>query len=124
MGTSPRLGSITAAAMGSSAIIMAYQVGSRATRDTLFLSNFPASALPVVIAAASIFSIVVALIVTRGFASRGPARFLPMAFLASALLTIGEWLLADRQPRPIAIAVYLHVGAIAPVLISGLWSML
>src|SRR5262245_6465228 len=111
MNTSPRLGSITAAAMGSSAIIMAYQVGSRATRDTLFLTNFPASSLPVVIAAASVFSIVVALIATRGFAAFGPGRFLPTAFVCSALLTLGEWVLADRQPRLVAIAVYLHVGA-------------
>jgi len=124
MDTSRRLSALTTAAMGSSAILMAYQVASRATRDTLFLTNFNVSSLPVVIAVASVFSIVVAIIATRGLATLGPARFVPIALLVSALLTIGEWVLAARQPGLAAFAVYLHVSAIAPVLISGLWSIL
>jgi AAA family ATP:ADP antiporter len=124
MGTSRRLGPLTTAAMGSSAVIMALQVASRATRDTLFLSNYQVSSMPVVIAVASVLSIVVALIATRGMVTLGPARFVPMAFLGSALLTIGEWVLAARQPGLAAIAVYLHVAAIAPVLVSGFWSIL
>ena len=124
MDTSRRLGSLIPAAMVSSAILMAYQVGSRATRDTLYLTNFQVSSLPVVIAITSVLSIVVAILATRGMATLGPARFIPMAFMGSALLTIGEWALAARQPGLAAFAVYLHVGAIAPVLISGLWSIL
>jgi hypothetical protein len=110
--------------MGSSAVLMAYQVGSRATRDTLFLSNYNVSALPLVIAIASVLSIVVAFIATRGMVTLGPARFIPMAFMGSALLTVGEWVLAVRQPGLAAIAVYFHVAAIAPLLISGFWSIL
>jgi hypothetical protein len=124
MDPSRRLDPLMTAAMGSSAILMAYQVASRATRDTLFLTNFNVSSLPVVIAVTSVLSIVVAILATRGMATLGPARLIPMAFMGSALLTIGEWVLAARQPGLAAIAVYLHVGAIAPVLISGLWSIL
>lgn len=112
------------AAMGSSAVLMAYQVASRATRDTLFLSNYNVSSLPLMIAGASVLSIVAALLATRGMVTLGPARFIRRAFLGSALLTLGEWLLSLRQPGIAAIAVYLHVAALGPLLISGFWSLL
>jgi len=118
------LRSLLTAAMGSAAVTMAYQVASRATRDTLFLSNFHVSSLPLMIAAASALSIVVVLLATRGMVALGPARFIPTAFLVSAVLTLGEWGLALRQPGAAAIAVYLHVAALSPVLISGFWSIL
>jgi len=119
-----RLRSFTTAAMVSSAVIMAYQVASRATRDTLFLTNYHVSSLPLMVAAASVLSIVAALIATRGMVTVGPARFISVTFLCSALLTLGEWILALRQPGLAAIAVYIHVAALGPVLISGFWSIL
>src|SRR5262245_1634912 len=113
------LGPLATAAMTSSAVIMAYQVASRATRDTLFLSTYPVGSLPLMIAGASVFSIAAALLATRGMVRLGPARFMPIAFVGSALLTLAEWVLAWRQPGLAAVAVYLHVGALAAVLISG-----
>lgn len=118
------LRSVATAAMSSSAVIMAYQVASRATRDTLFLSNFHVSSLPLMIAVASALGILVALLATRAMMTFGPARFIPMAFLVSALLTLGEWVLASREPGAAAIVVYLHVAALSPIFISGFWSIL
>lgn len=112
------------AAMVSSAVIMAYQVASRATRDTLFLSNYHVSSLPLMVAGASMLSIVVALLATRAMVTIGPTRFILFAFVGSALLTLGEWLLLLRQPGIASVVVYLHVAAIGPVLISGFWSIL
>src|SRR5262245_60237402 len=118
------LGPLATAAMTSSAVIMAYQVASRATRDTLFLSTYPVGSLPLMIAAASVFSIAAALLATRGMVRLGPARLMPAAFVGSTLLTLAEWALAWRQPGLAAITVYLHVAALGPVLISGFWSIL
>lgn len=110
--------------MGSAAILGGYQVASRATRDTLFLSNFNVSSLPLMVAVSSAVSILVALAAARAMATHGPARVVPVAFLGGALLTLGEWVLVLRRPDLGAIALYIHVAALSPVLISGFWSML
>jgi hypothetical protein len=112
------------AAMGSAAAIMAYQVALRATRDTLFLSNFHVRSLPLMVSAAAVLSIAVAFLATRAIVTLGPARFVPVAFLASALLTLAEWGLVLRQPGPGAVIVYLHVAVVTPVLLSGFWSII
>ncbi|HKQ57232.1 MAG TPA: hypothetical protein VJY35_05135 [Candidatus Eisenbacteria bacterium] len=124
MADHPTVRRLASAAMVSSATIMAYLVASRATRDTLFLSSFRVGSLPLMIVGASVLSIVVAIVATRGMMRFGPARFIPAAFLISALLTLGEWGLTLRQPGIGAVAVYLHVAALGPVLISGFWSIL
>ncbi|NOT33905.1 MAG: hypothetical protein HOP12_07020 [Candidatus Eisenbacteria bacterium] len=103
---------------------MASQVASRAVRDTLFLSNFALASLPIMIVAASALAIVAAWLATRAAARLGAARFVTLAMLASAVLTIGEWGLTLARPALGAIALYLHVAAIGPLLISGFWSML
>jgi len=66
---------------------------------------------------------VAALLATRAIVRLGPARFVPAAFLVSALLTLAEWGLVTLQPGVGAIVVYLHVAAITPVLLSGFWSI-
>ncbi len=115
---------ITIIAMGSAALMIAYQVASKAVRDTLFLSSFDVRRLPVMVAGAALFSIVVALLTTRALAAHGPARVIPAGFAASALLTIGEWGLALRNPGAAGVVVYLHVAALTPALLSGFWSIL
>src|SRR5437868_1085349 len=113
-----------AAAMGSAAALMASMVALRATRDTLFLSNFHVRSLPLMVTAAGALSIVFALFAARAIVRMGPARFVPVAFLASAALALAEWGLVLRQPGVGAIVVYLHVAAMAPLLLSGFWSVL
>jgi AAA family ATP:ADP antiporter len=111
------------AAMGSAAVIVASQVAARATRDTLFLTTFPVTALPAMVAGASVLSIAVALAATRATAWAGPERFVPATFLASAALTLAAWAVASAAPAAGAIVFYLHAVAIGPVLVSGFWSL-
>ncbi len=117
------LGPAATVAMATSAVMSIYQVGSRAARDTLFLSHFPVASLPLMIAAASVTSIASALIAAQVMSRRGPMRFIPAAFAVSAALTLAEWALTLRAPRAGSIAVYLHVAAFGPVVVSGFWSI-
>jgi len=111
-------------AMSGIAVMMAYQVASRAVRDTLFLSNFAPRTLPLMVAVASALAIASAIGAARLLSRHGPARVVPGALALSALLTLAEWLLATLRPSAGAVVVYLHVSAIAPVLLSGFWSIL
>lgn len=113
-----------ATAMGGIAVMMAYQVASRAIRDTLFLSSFAPRTLPLMVAVASVLSIACAIGAARLLSRHGPARVVPGALALSGLLTLAEWLLASLRPAAGAVVVYLHVSAIAPVLLSGFWSIL
>lgn len=111
-------------AMGGIAVMMAYQVASRAIRDTLFLSSFPPRSLPPMVAVASALAIACAIGAARLLSRHGPARVVPAALALSAALTFAEWLLATLRPAAGAVVVYLHVSALAPVLLSGFWSIL
>jgi ATP:ADP antiporter, AAA family len=115
---------IPAGAMGCAALMVAYQVASKAARDTFFLSSFDFAHLPVMVGAASVVSIAVALLATRAIATYGPARVIPAGFGASAALMVGEWWLSTRSAGVAAVVVYLHVAALAPALLSGFWSIL
>jgi hypothetical protein len=110
--------------MAGSAVMMAWHVASRAARDTLFLSSFHVSSLPPMVAGAAGVAILAALLAARAAARLGPARSVPLGFLASAALTLVEWGLVTRRPDLGAIAVYLHVAALGPVLLSGFWSVI
>ncbi len=112
---------VNAATFGALAMI-AHQVGIKAARDALFLSTLGVEALPAMIAVAAVFSIVVVLFASRLVAARGPAFVVPAAFLASAVLLLGEWALWYRSPPLGAVAIYLHVAALGSFLVSGFWS--
>ena len=103
--------------------MIATQVAARATRDALFLSHFDISALPLVLIAAAVLSIMAVLATARAMATRGPLRIIPPLFLISSLLLIAEFLLAARSPRLVAVVVYLHVSGLGSIMISGFWSI-
>jgi AAA family ATP:ADP antiporter len=104
--------------------MIATQVAGKTARDALFLTNFPVSALPLVLIASAVLSIVAALLTARAMTLYGPARIVPPLFLASGLLLLVEWWLAARSPRPAAVVVYLHVASLGSILISGFWSLI
>lgn len=64
--------------------MIAQQVAGKATRDALFLSNFPVSSLPVMLIAAAMTSILVVLIASRVMARYGPAAVMPGAYSSSS----------------------------------------
>ena len=111
------------AAMLTAAAMIANQVGGKATRDALFLSTFEVSSLPEMFIGASLFSLAMALVFSRLLSRFGPARIVPLAFAASGLLLVGEWMLVVDSPRLGSIVVYLHIAGLGSILISGFWSV-
>jgi len=109
--------------MACAAAMIAHQVGAKAARDALFLSSFGATALPTMVMASAAVSIGFVILAGRLLAALGPARMVPMAFVASGGLLIGEWELARQAPRAAAVVVYLHVATFGSVLISVFWSL-
>ncbi len=104
-------------------LMIAQQVGGKATRDALFLSRFPATELPFVVIATAALSLLAAAMLSRLVARRGPGRVVPIAFLLSAVAFVAEWAVLRSKPDWVAVAVYLHVGAGSAVLISGFWTV-
>lgn len=104
-------------------VIIGHQVAAKATRNALYLSNFPVTSLPVMTMGAALSSLVLVLLASRAMAALGPARLVPGAFLASAVLHAAEWTLISRYPRPVAVIFYIHFSALGGLLISGFWSV-
>jgi AAA family ATP:ADP antiporter len=115
--------SIRWAALVSGGMI-AFQVGSKATRDALFLSSFNVTSLPVMILGASAVALATAIGAARLMTRFGPGRTVPALFALSALLQALEWWLAEAWPRQVAVAVFLHYNALGALLISGFWSVI
>ena len=111
------------AATGAAAVIIAAQVGSKATRDALFLDVFGAAELPKVMLASALLSALGVLLTARGLARFGPARSVPVMFVISAGGHLLEWALIGEHPKAMAALVYLHVAVLGSLLISGFWSV-
>ena len=95
------------AAAAAAAVMIANQVGSKATRDTLFLSNFDIDALPLMLMGAAAFSIITLLWASRLMAVWTPARMIPITFGLSGLLLVGEWALWFESPKATSVILYL-----------------
>ena len=111
------------AATVAAAAGIAFQVGSKATRDALFLFSFGARALPVMVMATALLAIAFAFLSARALTAWGPGRVIPAAFAGSGVLILIEWGISFWFPRAAAVLVYLHCGCLGGLLISGLWSM-
>jgi hypothetical protein len=103
--------------------MMAWQVAGKATRDSLFLSAFPATALPAMMGGAAVSAILMAVANTALMRRFGPARMIPFGYLLGMALHAAEWALLPRAPHLVAIAVYIHVVALGSVLLSGFWAL-
>ena len=107
----------------TAALLMGYYVAARATRDTLFLTSVGIGWLPLMVALAALASIALALYLGAWIANRGPRGLVPLAFLASAGLTLLEWRLVTTSPVAGSVIFYLHVAGLGPVLVSGFWAV-
>ncbi len=105
------------------AVILAHQVGAKSARQALVLGSLGPEAVPRLIMLAAIFSLALVPITSRGMARFGPGRLVPAAFLLSGLLHLAEWALSFRFQRGVAVALYLHLGGLGSILISGFWSL-
>jgi ATP:ADP antiporter, AAA family len=110
-----------ATAMACAAVVTAQLVSGKATRDALFLASLDFTALPTMLVAASVVSILLVGLTSRGNRWMRPALLVPASSILSGVLFLGEWLLTSRAPSRAAILVYFHVSAAGPLLLSGFW---
>src|SRR5215467_13905996 len=94
------------AAMISSGAMIAFQIGGKAARDALFLSNFPVTALPGVLVSAAVVSVMSVIIASKAMGARGPRRVVPYAFGISSILLLVEWSIFGLVPRTAAVLFY------------------
>lgn len=111
------------AATLAAAALVAQQVVGKATRDAFFLSQFQVRSLPWATMAGALIATITVLGYSRRLARLGPAQVVPAAVGASALLLLVEWALSWSAPRLAALALYLHMAAFGPTLVSGFWSL-
>jgi hypothetical protein len=108
-------------AMICAGAVTAQFIGGKATRDALFLGSLNYTALPTMVIATAIFSVVFVALNASAARRVGPAALIPAYFGASGLLFLAEWLLTSRAPAAAAIIVYLHISGAGPLLGSGFW---
>jgi hypothetical protein len=108
-------------AMLCAAAVSAQFVSGKATRDALFLTSLDFSALPNMLIATSVVSILLVAANVRAARSIRPEVLVPASFVASAILFICEWLFRSMAPSVGAVVVYLHISAAGPLLASGFW---
>ena len=114
----------TRAAAFTSAALIAHQVAGKAARDALFLSSFSVSALPAVMAAGAVLSLLAALWMSRLLTRYSPAVILPILFASSMCGLVIEWAIDRVSPPTTAVAVFLHTAVFGPLLISAFWSLI
>ena len=114
----------TLAAAVTSTGMIAQQVAGKAVRDALFLTVYKVHHLPHAMAAASVLSLAVVLALPAITTRITPRRLLPLLFLGSAIGLVLEWLLFAALPHAGAIAVYLHVATVSPLIITTFWSLI
>jgi ATP:ADP antiporter, AAA family len=107
--------------MLGAAAVMAQFVSGKAVRDALFLTSLDLSALPAMLVATSVVSVVLVVANARAARRLRPVTLVPVTFAASGVLFLLEWFLRSRSPLGTAVAVYLHISAAGPVLASGFW---
>jgi ATP:ADP antiporter, AAA family len=108
-------------ALFCAAAVTAQYVAGKATRDALFLTSLSYTELPAMLMGSAVCSIALVAGYGRWAARFGSARLVPASFVCSALLFAVEYATRSAAPSVTAIAVYLHVSAIAPLLASGFW---
>jgi ATP:ADP antiporter, AAA family len=115
--------SAIAAATVAAGALIAQQVAGKATRDTLFLSAFDVSALPLAMITAALVSGGAVIAFTVALARWSPARVVPVTLAVGTVLLLAEWGLSLTWPRLAAVAVYLHMAAFGATVVSGFWSL-
>lgn len=115
------MGRVAAIAAVCSGVVTAQFIAGKATRDALYLANYDVTTLPVMVIVTSLASIAFAVGSSKALSRMAPGVFVPWAFAGSAVLLMVEWALASASPRIAAVAVYLQISGIGPMLGSGFW---
>jgi hypothetical protein len=104
-----------------SGAVSAQFIAGKATRDALYLAHLDVTTLPAMVVVTAVVSILLVIASSRSLRSMTPGAFVPAAFLFSAALLLGCWLLLGYAPRLAAQVVYLQVSGLGPMLGSGFW---
>jgi hypothetical protein len=102
--------------------VIALTVAGKAVRDALFCSQFPAADVPKVMTGGAILSMLTALAVARAVRAVGPVRCMVCVLLVNTVIFGLAHAVFERAPRGVALFLYLHVSAVASVIVSGFWS--
>src|SRR3954462_6897404 len=108
-------------AMLSAAVVAAQISAGKATRDALFFTSMTITALPAVVTATALVSIALVFLHGRAVRRVAPGTLIPILYSVSGVLFVAEWFLRSRGPSAAAIALYLHISGIGPLLASGFW---
>lgn len=111
-------------ATAGAVLMMAHHVGAKSVRDALFLSSFDIKSLPLMVIAASGFSLLLAWGASVLMRRHAPASTAPLAFLVSAALYAAIGLALPSFPRASAVILFLLVVGTGTLLTSGLWSLI
>lgn len=115
--------SATVAGTVAAAIMIAAQVGGKATRDALFLDAFGAAQLPKAMLASAVLSVAAVLAMAAAMSRWGPRHLVPGAFAVNGLLFAVEYGFVDDLPEIFAAGLYVHVAVLGALLISGFWTL-
>ena len=96
-------------------------VAGKATRDALFLTSLSFEALPTMLIAASVCSILLVAVHARWAAKVAPTALIQILSAASGILFLFEWVVRFNAPAATATLLFLHTSAIGPLLTSGFW---
>ncbi|RPI25695.1 MAG: hypothetical protein EHM61_13730 [Acidobacteria bacterium] len=118
-----RFTSTASVATAAAFLMIAFQTAGKAARDGFFLSSFSVSRLPSMVILAAVASLAVVMLASRLMTRMSTARFVPLAFLSSGGLMLGEWALQGSYPRAVSVLIFLHVAVFGPVLASGFWAL-
>src|SRR5262245_43964119 len=102
------------------AVVAATLVSGTVARHALFLTSLDVTPLPAIWVGAAALSVALLVLCERLVANTPPAWFVPLWLLASAATFIAEWQARASAPATVAVVIYLHVAAIAPLLMVGL----
>lgn len=103
---------------------MAHFISGKAARNSLFLLNFSVEALPTMTIVAAGTSILLVLLWSRKLATRSPAKLVPWALFAAAVLQFVLWLLYFVHPKSSSVLFYLYMIGPNAILLSSYWSLL
>ena len=123
MAASPRpaLDPAVLTAMICSGAVSAQFIAGKATRDALYLAHLDVTTLPAMVVVTAAVSILLVIASSRSLRAITPGTFVSAAFVISAALLLGSWLLLGRAPRLAAQVVYLQISGLGPMLGSGFW---
>ena len=104
-----------------SGAVSAQFIAGKATRDALYLAHLDVTTLPAMVVVTAAVSILLVIASSRSLRAITPGTFVSAAFVISATLLLGCWLLLESAPRLAAQVVYLLISGLGPMLGSVFW---